>query len=540
MTESGSSLKPGWVLLILTALHAGLVFFRLDEHGLWLDEVMSIEAALASWPELWRFFQTLPEQHPLYYLILRPWLFTFGDSPVALRSLTAAFSVATVPALYLFLRQFTDAVPALVATALFALAPFSVFYGQEGRMYSLLLFLVCVSSALWLKVLGPRPPRWAVWGYVAAAVAGVYTHFFFAFVVLAHGVLGAAWPKWSDWRSRLRTLILPTLVGVLYIPWMILILLNFPEGQGWKGTAHAVFSVPYTLLRFAVGYSIVIPNHDWQARIVELVVEDAILLLTAFVAFGILTVLGFRAIRRSQPPEEGRTLGFLGLVPVMVPLLLTPIMILAGERYFLVSYPLFLALLGRGLSTGFGQPSRWLRPLALASFAAVLVVWTFGHVRYFSGEGFGKEGWREAIELVAAVEPDVDELFYFPAHVGPSVRYHLQQEGLDPATTPLRDCGPISSARAWVILSHREDPSSLLACLANLDDSPDIHFFPYGVGIYLIRISPSHLDPALVDRARSQVGLNGTSLSPSHVGFIRWITSADQPQEVRVSDVSNP
>ena len=489
MTDSRASLKPGWIVLILTTLHAGLVFFRLDRHGLWLDEVMSIEAALASWPELWMFFEALPEQHPLYYLILRPWLFIFGDSPMALRSLTAVFSVATVPALYLFLRQFTDQMPALMATALFALAPFSVFYGQEGRMYSLLLFLVCVSSALWIKVLSLRSPRGTSWGYVAAAVAGVYTHFFFAFVVLAQGVLGVAWPKSGDWSSRLRVLILPTLVGVLYVPWMILIFLNLPEGQGWKGTAHAVFSVPYTLLRFAVGYSIIPPNHNWQSRFFDLVRDDAILLLSAFLAFGVLAVLGLRAVQRARNSEANRALSLLGLIPVAIPLLLTPIIILAGERYFLVTYPLFLALLGLGGVAALDRSRRWLRSLVLLCFATVILVWFVGHARYFAGEAFGKEGWREAVETIAVSDSVLDGLYYFPNYIGPSVRYHLRSYGLDITTRSLKDCGDLETTPTWIMVSHRSDPSELLACLAESHESLKEYFFPYGVGVRLIRVS---------------------------------------------------
>ena len=489
MTDSRASLKPGWVVLILTALHAGLVFFRLDEHGLWLDEVMSIEAALASWPELWRFFQTLPEQHPLYYLILRPWLFTFGDSPVALRSLTAVFSVATVPALYLFLRQFTDVVPALVATALFALAPFSVFYGQEGRMYSLLLFLVCVSSALWLKVLSPRPPRWARWCYVAAAVAGVYTHFFFAFVVLAHGMLGFAWPNQGGWSSRLRGLTLPTLVGVLYIPWMIVVLLNFPEGQGWKGTAHAVFSVPYTLFRFGMGYTIIAPNHDWQDAILAHFLADWALIFSAFLSFSFLIFLGIRAIHILGDPRRGRTVGLLGVAPVAIPLLLTPVMVLAGERYFLVTYPIFLAVLGIGSSSGLHHPARWIRLITPAAMIVILGIWFTGHVRYFAGQEFGKEGWREAVETIGVSGFDFDRVYHYPARVGPSIRYHMRQKSHGWTLIPLRECIYMPSDPTWLIVSNRGDSTEFLSCLHDNYDILEHDFFPFGAGLHVFRLA---------------------------------------------------
>ena len=490
MNDAPSTLKPVWVVLCFTAVHAGLVFFRLDHHGLWLDEVMSINAAMASWPEMWRFFTALPEQHPLYYLILRPWLFAFGDSPAALRSLSAVFSVATVPALYLFVRQLVGTAPALMATGLFALAPFSVFYGQEGRMYSLLLFLVCVSSALWLRVLSSQGPDWPKMAYVAMAVAGVYTHFFFAFVVLAHGILGMFWPGRDTWSGRVRALVLPTLVGLLYLPWIIVILLNFPEGQDWKGPAHAIFAVPYTLLRFAVGYAILMPNHGWQERIVDLVRSEAWLLVVSVIVFGALAWAGIRGAVKTRSPEGLRSLSFLGLVPVLVPLLLSPIMILAGERYFLVVYPVFLAVLGAGLWAGVGGRTPAARLQALVLVLLMLTVWTVSHARYYTSASFGKEGWRDASAIILASDASGTSLQYFPSHVGPSVTYFLDPTVTNIELTPFQSCESALESPGWIMVSYREDPSEVLLCIEASRASVESHFIPFGIGLHLFRISP--------------------------------------------------
>lgn len=488
MNDAPSTLKPVWVVLCFTAVHAGLVFFRLDHHGLWLDEVMSINAAMASWPEMWRFFTALPEQHPLYYLILRPWLFAFGDSPAALRSLSAVFSVATVPALYLFVRRLVGTAPALMATGLFALAPFSVFYGQEGRMYSLLLFLVCVSSALWLRVLSSQGPDWPKMAYVAVAVAGVYTHFFFAFVVLAHGILGMFWPGRDTWSGRVRALTLPTLVGLLYLPWIIVILLNFPEGQGWKGPAHAIFAVPYTLLRFAVGYTILMPNHGWQEQVIDLVRSEAVTLTLAFIGFAYLSFVGSWALRRDSTAFETRAILTLGLVPVALPLMLSPFMILAGERYFLVVYPLFWTVTSLGVAHGTHVPSKAFRSITWGALLSILFLWLISHTRYFFSDDFAKEPFHSVLEHISAFDDPDLPIAYFPSYIGPTVNYHLDHIGARNLASYGVSCEAVLQQRQWIIISFREDPTDIVACLSLSGHTTEVDFFTEGVGIGLLRV----------------------------------------------------
>src|SRR5437879_4630652 len=86
-------------LVALSAAQLTLLLFHLGRQNLWLDEVTSLDVAQGSWSGALAFFRYLPEQHPLYYLLLRGWL-VFGSSEAALRLLSAILAVATVWALY--------------------------------------------------------------------------------------------------------------------------------------------------------------------------------------------------------------------------------------------------------------------------------------------------------------------------------------------------------------------------------------------------------------------------------------------------------
>jgi len=122
-----------WIVLWI-AVGCALRLTGLGVHSLWYDELASIDIALAADPiaVLRRDFHP-----PLYYFVIRWWVELGGQSDVWLRLLPALLSCA---ALALF-AQWAGTVArsaSRAAVALFAVAPFQVWHGQELRAYPLL------------------------------------------------------------------------------------------------------------------------------------------------------------------------------------------------------------------------------------------------------------------------------------------------------------------------------------------------------------------------------------------------------------------
>ena len=65
----------------------------------------------------------------------------FGESDVAVRSLSGVISVATLPVAWVVGRRFVGQRAAWVLVVVLASAPFAVYYGTEARMYSLVMLL---------------------------------------------------------------------------------------------------------------------------------------------------------------------------------------------------------------------------------------------------------------------------------------------------------------------------------------------------------------------------------------------------------------
>jgi hypothetical protein len=154
---------------------------------------------------------------PLYYLLLNGWTRAFGTGDSALRLFSVWWAMLSLPLLWLLGKELGGPRAAWSACLLFSFSPVAFYYSVEGRMYSLLWCLVLALGWLTLRLAeGGRRSHAVLW--VAAGVAGLLTHYFFAFVWL--GCQTWLWlgrrtsPRW-----RIAVLAGVTLLAVL--PWYL-------------------------------------------------------------------------------------------------------------------------------------------------------------------------------------------------------------------------------------------------------------------------------------------------------------------------------
>jgi uncharacterized membrane protein len=153
---------------------------------------------------------------PLYYLLLSAWTRVTGTGDQALRFFSLFWAGLTLLFLWRLGCDLGDRGIAWTAVVLYAWSPVSVFYSIEGRMYSMVWCLATALAWLTLRLVrgGVSPVRAAAWTVVA--VAGLYTHYFFAFVGLACGL----WMLLRPGRlSRLAALGLGAITAIAVAPW---------------------------------------------------------------------------------------------------------------------------------------------------------------------------------------------------------------------------------------------------------------------------------------------------------------------------------
>lgn len=263
-------LEP-FLILAVMALAAALRFYALDHSSLWSDEGNTWALVQRSFAQIAR--DAAADIHPPgYYWLLKLWTMLLGTSAWALRSFSAMAGVLVVGVVVAMARQFRSLrhrrvrFPVLAAL-IAAVNPFQIYYSQEARMYMLLAFEAAI--VLWATVAlarqglddaRPHTRRTARIAFVAAAAAGLWTHYSFPVVLAATG-LGYVW-AWVKTRKRenplqLRPFVVLNLAAlVLFLPWLptaVTSVLNWPKGGAeiafWDGLQRTLQMLMFGPLR---------------------------------------------------------------------------------------------------------------------------------------------------------------------------------------------------------------------------------------------------------------------------------------------------
>jgi 4-amino-4-deoxy-L-arabinose transferase-like glycosyltransferase len=189
---------------------------------------------------------------PLYNLLLRGWLDLFGSVEAA-RWLSLLLGVLAVPATYRFGAVLAGDRVGRWAALLLAVSPVHVWYSQEVRAYALYILLAAV--ALWRFELARRSDRFQDWAwYVVAAGAGMYTHYYFGFLILALITADVLIHR-APWK---RLMVAHGVLALLAAPLLLLlgadlgVQMNWPDRGGPPGLA----TLGYTFFNFVAGYSL--------------------------------------------------------------------------------------------------------------------------------------------------------------------------------------------------------------------------------------------------------------------------------------------
>jgi len=153
--------------------------------GLWHDEVITY-VNYVSMP-LGEIFSTYRDQnqHFLFSILARIASDLFGDGGWSLRLPAVLFGVGSIWALYLFASEVTGEVEALLASALLAFSYQHVWFSQNARGYTGLLFWTLLAS--WAFVAAQQRSSRLHWLlYSIFCALGVYTHMSMLFVMLGH------------------------------------------------------------------------------------------------------------------------------------------------------------------------------------------------------------------------------------------------------------------------------------------------------------------------------------------------------------------
>lgn len=344
------------LIIIALAVGLGLRLFQLDQQSLWNDEGTSVALAGRSLAEIAR--AAAADIHPpLYYFVLHGWVGLLGNSVFSVRLLSVCISFLTILTTAMLARRMFGPVAAVCTAWLTAIAPFSIYYAQETRMYALVT--LCGTVAAWglyglltleLNDFKNRStgPIWGIPGsgllYLVGALGALYTQYYAASLLLAFNLVFLLMVRWLPaavrWRRIVGWVILNGAVALAFLPWFWMVRQQI---FGWPAVSEALGLRDFLLQ---------------VARIFSLGYAYAEVPAWGLFCCAALSLLGLLPVRWSQAPAAlpARhwaayilTVCYL-VVPIGLMFLLSLRRPLFNPKFLLLATPAYAILLGRGLS----------------------------------------------------------------------------------------------------------------------------------------------------------------------------------------------
>jgi uncharacterized membrane protein len=208
-TTKSHILYFGGVLFLLWVAF-GLRVTHLDLFSFWIDEALTPLRTNYTVLDIITgrtYIQEAVSQDthpPLYYLLIYATRPLLGETDFAYRYPSVLLSLLLVPLMYQMVRQLWGHPAGFLAALLTTLNPLQIWYAQEARMYTLLVFGGLLTSyALWQLLTTNRNWWWWFGVYVVAAGLTLYTHYTAVFLLGAHLLLWSWWLWQAGYKKQI-------------------------------------------------------------------------------------------------------------------------------------------------------------------------------------------------------------------------------------------------------------------------------------------------------------------------------------------------
>jgi len=389
-----------------------LRLYRLGYQSIWYDEGVSIHLAQKSLMALTA--HTAGDIHPpFYYYLLHFWIKAAGSSEFAIAFLSLAFGLLLIPLVYRLGRYLYNPLVGSLAALLVAASPYNLWYSQEIRMYTLGALLGVVSLYSLLRLLAGARGRVYWLGYILGAALGLYTLYYFAFLLVFLNLLILGWWLWFRQQGVRASVfgnwvLAQLMVLLLYLPWLPI---------AW----HQATDPPVPPWRtFTPFWQVIVES--WSALALGQSVEPRAVwpvLVTIAIIYGLGVIYSGRDCILHPAPCILLGYTFVPVLGIYLASLWTP---LFHVRYVFIYSPAFYILLAAGLAW---VKERW-RPGLGLGLSLIMVASTCSIYNFHFDPRYAADDHRAAVKYIAERWRPGDAILINAGYVYPTFLYYYR------------------------------------------------------------------------------------------------------------------
>jgi len=263
------------ILILLACLIIGfaLRFYTFDQKSLWMDEIYTFNDSRGNLKSQIESYQKEPSYlHPPLFFTLTHLLYPFTKPERDLRIIPLIFGTLSIPMIYLLSRLFSPSI-ALPCTISLTFMAYHISLSQDGRSYSLLMFLGMVGLYFFMKHLKTSKRGYLFFVSLFFTLLFHSSYSSIPFIALSQ-ILWFYRPRENETlplKQRFYSfLILNTLFLLLCLPWLLLVTLNY-KGQPLGDPLHIEDPGSFSNLLYGI-------LHDWVPH-APLMIASTILLI---------------------------------------------------------------------------------------------------------------------------------------------------------------------------------------------------------------------------------------------------------------------
>ncbi|NPE27429.1 hypothetical protein HNV12_05495 [Methanococcoides sp. SA1] len=425
LQEAITSYPQILILILISLLGIYLRIHALGSESLWLDEASSyVMVNKNSLSEVWN--SAIADRHPPLHFLILHFVSLISNSEFMLRLPSAIFGIMTIPLIYLTGEKVFGKREGLISALILTISVVHLFYSQEARMYSQMIFFSLASFYfIYAASKENRPWQWA--GFALSSALAFYSFYYTIFVLIPEILFYLAIQFKDSIKLRriaitdinnFRSFIISGFAFLITISPLIIPFIS----QSLSRTSTA----PTWGLGQSFNFFIVLIKQYGTYN------NNSYILFSLF-------ILGFAFLMyKKNEREDGFLLGSMILIPLIVSYILAAKMPFT-PRHMLFVLPFYMLIISRGV-TGFADMivpstpkkksnSHIYNILIISVILLIIGAISFTPISSYY-QGMQKNDWRGVSEYFSEQTREGDVIVILPTYMRSSFEYYYDFEGV--------------------------------------------------------------------------------------------------------------